>query len=159
MYTSESFYIKRVDIHLRQLRVGVGLRERVKPICDDVLIYGVGDSYGEAVVDHDNKLVGLLERCRSKGIKLNQKKVKFRCIQVCFMGHLFSAEGLSRDPAKVEVIQRMRISSDKQGIRRLLGTVNYLQTFSPNLSSVTVPLRELLKEENMFQWREDVECL
>ena len=46
---------------------------------------------------------------------------------------------------------------NKQDIRRLLGMVNYLQKFSPNLSSVTAPLRELLKEENMFQWREDVE--
>ena len=57
----------------------------------------------------------------------------------------------------MEAIQKMPNPFNKQDIRRLLGMVNYLQKFSPNLSSVTAPLRELLKEENMFQWREDVE--
>ena len=141
---------RRLDTALKGL-------EGVRPICDDILIYGVGDSYDEAMVDHDNKLVALLQRCRSKGIKLNQKKLKFRRSQVSFMGHLISAKGLCPDPAKVEAIQKMPNPFNKQDIRRLLGMVNYLQKFSPNLSSVTAPLRELLKEENMFQWREDVE--
>ena len=141
----------------RRLDTALEGLEGVRPICDDILIYGVGDSYDEAMVDHDNKLVALLQRCRSKGIKLNQKKLKFRRSQVSFMGHLISAEGLCPDPAKVEAIQKMPNPFNKQDIRRLLGMVNYLQKFSPNLSSVTAPLRELLKEENMFQWREDVE--
>lgn len=114
----------------RRLDTALEGLEGVKPICDDILIYGVGDSYEEAVVDHDNKLVGLLERCRGKGIKLNQKKLKFRRSQVSFMGHLISADGLSPDPAKVEAIQKMPIPSNKQDVRRLLGTVNYLQKFS-----------------------------
>ncbi len=118
---------------------------------------GVGDSYEEVVQDHDNKLVSLLERCRSKGIKLNSKKLLFRRNQVSFMGHLITSEGLSPDPAKVEAIQKMPIPSNKQAVRRLLGMVNYLQRFSSNLSSVTAPLRELLKEQNVFHWREDVE--
>jgi hypothetical protein len=52
--------------------------EGIKAICDDILVCGVGESYEEAVQDHDNKLVSLLERCRSKGIKLNSKKLLFR---------------------------------------------------------------------------------
>ena len=79
----------------RRLDTALEGLEGVRPICDDILIYGVGDSYDEAMVDHDNKLVALLQRCRSKGIKLNQKKLKFRRSQVSFMGHLISAEGLS----------------------------------------------------------------
>jgi hypothetical protein len=66
-------------------------------------------------------------------------------------------KGLRPDPAKVEAIQKMPIPSNKQAVRRLLGMVNDLQRFSPNLSSVTAPLRELLKEQNVFHWREDVE--
>ena len=131
--------------------------EGIKEICDDILVCGVGESYEEAVQDHDNKLVSLLERCRSKGIKLNSKKLLFRRNQVSFMGHLITSKGLRLDPAKVEAIQKMPIPSNKQAVRRLLGMVNYLQRFSPNLSSVTAPLRELLKEQNVFHWREDVE--
>ncbi len=132
--------------------------EGIKAICDDILVCGVGDSYEEAVQDHDKKLVSLLERCRSKGIKLNSKKLLFRHNQMSFMGHLITSEGLSPDPAKVEAIQKMPIPSNKQAVRRLLGMVNYLQRFSSNLSTVTAPLRELLKEQNVFHyWREDVE--
>ena len=35
--------------------------------------------------------------------------------------------------------------------------VNYLQRFGPNLSEATAPMRELLKEENQFQWEEQVQ--
>ncbi|CAB4009193.1 Hypothetical predicted protein [Paramuricea clavata] len=132
--------------------------EGIKAICDDILVCGVGESYEEAVQDHDNKLVSLLERCRSKGIKLNSKKLLFRRKQVSFMGHLITSKGLRPDPAKVEAIRKMPIPSNKQAVRLLLGMVNYLQRFSPNLSSVTAPLRELLKEQNAFHWREDVKA-
>ena len=124
--------------------------EGVKAICDDIIICGVGESYEEAVKDHDNKLVSLLEPCRSKGIKLNSRKLLVRRNQVSFMGHVITSDGLKPDPAKVEWIQKMPIPSDKQAVRRFLGMVNYLQRFSPKLSAVTAPLRELLKEQNVF---------
>lgn len=62
--------------------------ERIKDICDNILVCGVAESSEEAVEDHD-KLVGLLERCRSKGIKLNVKKLLFHN-QVSFIGHLIT---------------------------------------------------------------------
>ena len=42
-------------------------------------------------------------------------------------------------------------------MKRLLGILNYLQKFAPNLSEVTAPTRELLKEENHFLWDEEVQ--
>ncbi|CAB4041799.1 Retrovirus-related Pol poly from transposon, partial [Paramuricea clavata] len=88
--------------------------EGIKAICDDILVCGVGESYEEAVQDHDNKLVSLLERCRSNGIKLNSKKLLFRRNQVSFMGHLITSKGLKPDPAKVEAIQKMPIQTSKR---------------------------------------------
>ena len=35
-----------------------------KVIVDDVLIYGSGDTYEEAKIDHDKNLLNLLERLR-----------------------------------------------------------------------------------------------
>lgn len=34
----------------------------------------------------------------------------------------------------------------------MLGTVNYLAKFIPNMSTITAPIRELLKQENQFYW-------
>ena len=37
-----------------------------------------------------------------------------------------------------------------------VGTVNYLQTFAPDLSEVTAPIRDLLKQQNLFLWDEQL---
>ena len=60
----------------------------VKPIFDDFLVFGAGETQAAAMSDHDAKLRALLERCRSKGIKLNKEKLKLRCTEVKFMGHI-----------------------------------------------------------------------
>ena len=41
---------------------------------------------------------------------------------------------------------------DKEGIGRLLGFVQYLSKFIPNLSQVDVSLRELMKSDVEFAW-------
>ena len=93
-----------------------------------------------------------MQRCREKGIKLNKEKLKLRCKEVPFMGHVVSANGLKADPTKIQGIQEMPTPSSKQDVKRLLGMANYLQRFAPNLSEVTAPLRDLLKEDNQFLW-------
>ena len=42
--------------------------------------------------------------------------------------------------------------TDKRGVERLLGTVNYLGKFIPNLASVTEPIGVLLRKDIEFQW-------
>ena len=127
------------------------------PIFDDILIYGVGETKAEAIENHDQRLITLLERCKSKGIKLNKEKCKFHLSEVSFMGHVISEEGLKPDPAKIQGVQEMPTPESKQDVKRLLGVVNYLQKFAPDLSEATAPMRELLKEENQFLWDEDVQ--
>ena len=109
-----------------------------------------GETKADAIADHDKKLTALLERCRAKGVKLNRDKLKLRLPEVTFMGHVISEEGLKADPVKVQGIKEMPIPENKQDVKRLMGMVNYLQRFTPNLSDVSAPLRDLLKEETSF---------
>ena len=50
--------------------------------------------------------------------------------------------------------------ADKQGLRRIMGMVNYLQKFAPGLFELTTPIRALLKDDVKFVWEENVhgEC-
>lgn len=73
------------------------------------------------------------------------------------MGHVISDNGLKPDPAKIQGIQEMPTPQNKQDVKRLLGMMNYLQKFAPNLSETTAPMRELLKQENQFLWDEEVQ--
>lgn len=129
----------------------------VKPIFDDILVFGVGETQAEALSDHDAKLSALFERCRTKGIKLNKDKLKLRCKEVKFMGHVICQDGLKPDPNKVQGIAEMPTPSSKQDVKRLLGMVNYLQKFASNLSDITAPMRDLLKDGIQFQWDEQVQ--
>ena len=78
-------------------------------------------------------------------------------IRVSFMGHIISSEGLTPDPSKAAAIQGMPAPMNKDGVRRLLGTIKYLKKFAPNLSEVTAPVRELLQETSEFYWDEAVQ--
>ena len=112
----------------------------VRTIADDIIVFGVGDTNDEAVVDHDRRLLALLESFRQRHIKLNKDKVKFKLPQLSYVGHVISAEGLKPDPVKVEAILNMPLPADKQGIRRIVEVVNYLQKFAPGLSELTTPI-------------------
>ena len=41
---------------------------------------------------------------------------------------------------------------DKKGVERLLGAVNYLTKSIPNMSTVTKPIRDVLKADISFHW-------
>ena len=81
-----------------------------------------------------------LQLCHDHGLKLNMEKLKLRQTEVPFIGHIATSEGLQ---AKVEAIRNMPAHTDKAGVQRLLGLVQYLSKFPPNLTDVTKPLREL----------------
>ena len=132
-----------------------------KAIADDILVFGSGDTDEEALKDHDRNLRGVLTRCRQKGIKLNVDKMQFRKKEVTYMGHIVSSEGLGADPNKLKAINDMPAPTDKQGVQRILGMVNYLQKFAPDLADLAKPLRDLVKKENEFVWEQEVhgKCL
>ncbi len=47
----------------------------VKTVGDDILVIGNSDSIEEAIDDHDAKMKQLLDRCRERGVKLNETKL------------------------------------------------------------------------------------
>ena len=49
-----------------------------KAIADDILVFGCGANDDEAVKDHDENLIALLQRCQEKGVKLNRGKLQLR---------------------------------------------------------------------------------
>jgi len=62
---------------------------------------------------------------------------------------VISEEGLKPDPAKLQGVKEMPTPTSKQDVKRLLGMVNYLQKFAPNLSAATAPIRELLRAKSV----------
>ena len=122
---------------------------RVLAIHDDVFIYGKDDR------DHNTNIINLFNVAQKEGLMFNSKKCAIKQESVMFFGRVFSAEGYSPDPEKIQGISEMTPPQMKQELQSFLGAVNYLQTFVPHLSSNTEPLSALLKKENCFAWDEN----
>lgn len=46
----------------------------------------------------------------------------------------------------------MQVPADRKELERFLGVTNYLSKFIPNYSTITTPLRELLRKDVVFRW-------
>jgi hypothetical protein len=138
------------EFRRRQRRVILENLPGVVAIHDDILVIGKGAPREEAKRDHDVKVHALMRRCREKNTTLNADKVKLSCNEVTFMGHLLTDEGLKHDPDKVRAILEMPKPTDVAAVRRLIGFVNYLQIFLPNLSGVCEPLRKLTRKDTAW---------
>ena len=108
-------------------------------IADDLLIIGQEDTDEKAVLDHDQNLKNLLERCRARNIKLN-KSFQFKSREMSFIGHVMMMNGLRADPEKVEAVIKMEQPADVPAVERFTGLVKYLSKFQQDLSEMCEPL-------------------
>lgn len=125
-------------------------------IADDILVYGCGETDEEGRKDHDKNLVCLLERARLVGLKLNREKLRLRLTEVPYIGHVLTNKGLKADPNKTAAVASMPSPTSVVETQRIIGFVNYLAKFLPQLSDVSKPLRDLIHEirigEKEWSW-------
>jgi len=134
------------EIFQKRLLEALDGLEGVLCIADDVIIHG------KDVKQHDRRYDQMLERCREKGIKLNEDKLQLRTNKVDFMGHTVSENGLQIDPAKVEAITNLNAPTNLEELRRVLGMINYVSRFIPNLTNIIAPLSMLLRKYVDWNW-------
>lgn len=115
----------------------------VKTFVDDILVIGKGKSMDEANRNHDENLMGLMEKLRENNVKINKEKVKFKMNEVAYIGHVLTNEGVKPDPKKTEAIIKMPMPQNVKELKSFLGMVNYLAKFIPHLSTLSEPLRAL----------------
>ena len=85
-----------------------------------------------------------------KYIKLNTEKTTIGKDQVEYIGHILSRDGLKMSSKIIESIKNMPDPVDVKVYvtNAILGMVTYTCKFLPNLSSVTEPLRQLIKDSS-----------
>ena len=115
-------------------------------VADDMLIAAKDDD------EHDEILHKVLSRAQQQGVRFNLKKLQLRRNEVMYLGMKVSGEGITPDPAKIEAIINMPDPSDRTGVLRLLGMLNFLSSFIPNKAKITAPLRNLLKSDVPWHW-------
>ncbi|XP_062558648.1 uncharacterized protein K02A2.6-like [Armigeres subalbatus] len=140
------------EIFQLKLQEAIEGLEGVECIADDVLIYGIGDTFEEALVSHNKCLEALLVRLEQKNVKLNLSKLKLCQTSVKFYGHVLTDHGLKPDESKVSAIRDFPRPTNRKEVHRFVGMVNYLSRFVKNLSMNLVNLRSLISEEVPWKW-------
>ena len=102
--------------------------------------------------EHDDIIAKLLERAKAENVKFNPEKLQYKVKEVKYMGNIVSESGLKPDSEKVRAILDMPLPKSKEELRRFLGMVNFFSKFIPGQSSITDPLRQLLKKDSVWDW-------
>ena len=113
---------------------------------DDILIWRQKDE------DHDYHLIRCLEKARKIGMTMNINKCQFKTTELVYLGHKLTVNGVEPDEEKIRSIMGLPVPEDKKGVQWLLGLVNYVGKFTPNVSEMTAPLRELFVKNVSWHW-------
>ena len=127
------------DVFQERLDRVLRLVNGVHGIADDIL------THGETEIQHDGRLLTLLETERMNNLSLNPHKIQFKSTDCKFFRHRLTLEGLKSDPGKVKAIVDMKLPESIQSLQSFSGIVNYLKRFSPVLTELSEPLRILQK--------------
>ena len=102
--------------------------------------------------DHDIAFTTLLHTARKCNVKLNYDKLKLKCTEVNFYGETYTTDGCKPVQDKIQAIVKMPPPSNRKEVQSFMGLINYLTKFSPHLTELSEPARELIKEKVPFNW-------
>ena len=103
---------------------------------DDILVHAADQA------THNLRLRLVLERLQEAGLTLNAKCEFFKS-SVRFLGHIILANGIHADPEKLKGIHEFPQPKNVTELQRLMGMLNQLDKFTPELTSITAPIRVL----------------
>ena len=110
-------------------------------IHDDILIYGRNKE------EHHKNLKKVLDILKRWGLTANSGKCEFFASSIKFYGLIFTSDGVSPDPAKVEALRNAKAPASKRELKSFLGMTNYIK-----YSDHTVKLRKLLHDSSQWEW-------
>ena len=116
---------------------------------DDVLVHG------ETEEAHDLALREVMMRIEAMNMKVNTQKSTFGTDNLDFLGYHITRKGIHITEAKLEAIRNLKPPTSVSDLRSLLGLINFLGRFVPNLADLTVHMRQLLLKDCRFVWNEN----
>ena len=60
----------------------------------DFVVVGYGETLEQAMRDHDKNLMAFLQLRQDRGLKLNIEKLTLKQMEVSFIGHMATGDGL-----------------------------------------------------------------
>ncbi|OJT02156.1 Retrovirus-related Pol polyprotein from transposon 17.6, partial [Trametes pubescens] len=135
-----------------QRRMFSALREHIGVIChvylDDIIIWS------SSLEEHRRNVETVLNALRKNKLYCSLKKTDLFCIELGFLGHKISRNGIAPDGEKVAKIANWPTPKNATDVRSFLGLVRYVASFLPHLAELTTVLNPLTTKEaeKNFEW-------
>lgn len=127
------------------------LRRFILVFFDDIL------EYSKTFADHVEHLRVVLKVLAKNHLYAKMSKCMFACLEVEYLGHIISREGVKIDPKKILAAQEWPIPKDVKALKGFLSLTSYYRKFVRGYGQIVAPLTALLKK-NAFSWGAEVEA-
>jgi len=127
-----------------------------KPFLDKFVVVFIDDIpiYSHSIGEHAKHLKTVLNILREKQLYAKLSKCEFWMSEIQFLGHVISAQGISTDPSKVEVVLQWERPKIVTKIISFVGLAGYYKRFIEGFSKIVAPLNQLTREDHPFTWME-----
>lgn len=115
---------------------------------DDLLIHG------ETVEAHDQALTEVMKRIEAMNMRVNAQKSVLGVKEVTFLGYHISEDGIRPTDDKIAAVRDLQPPTSVSDLRSLLGLINFLGRFIPNLADLTYHMRQLLIKGCRYEWHD-----
>lgn len=115
-------------------------------VMDDILVFRKDKK--------DHNLRAVMQTIKASGLKLNKAKYQFGKSEIQYFGHI---TGIKSNPEKVRAIIKLPSPTNVTELHQMIGMINYLCKFFPDLLTVMHLINSLLKTDAVWIWRETQE--
>ena len=117
---------------------------------DDVLIHSATPQ------QHQHHLREVFQRLRTAGLTLRGSKCCLGMSEVVYLGHVFSADGMTPDGQKVATVRDWDTPSTVSDLKSFLGLASYYRRYMHDFATIAAPLHHLTQKAVPFNW--DTDC-
>ena len=153
--TGQNFFYRRMPqgVHCSPASLARMQYNLFNDISDWVLCYADDTLvFGTSIEQLMERLDIVLGRAGRDGVKYSLSKCVMVADQVEFLGHFIKDGCVMPQKKHLDIIDSIQAPENKEGLRRLLGSVNFLSRFIHAYTDKTRPLYKLLKKESEFIW-------
>jgi hypothetical protein len=118
---------------------------------DDILIYS------KTLEEHKGHVHTILQILQDNKLLVEPEKCEFHKQKVKFLGHEITPGQIRMDPDKLRTIQDWPTPNNLKEVRAFLGFANYYRRYIQNYGRIAIPLTDLTKQDQDFQWNEKAE--
>ena len=108
--------------------------------------------YSSNLEEHSEHLRIMLQTLREKQLYAKLSKCQFWLDRMTFLGYVTSAEGVSVDPQKIEVMVSWKPPKNVSEVRSFLCLAGYYRKFVEGFSRIAAPLTKLTRKDVKYDW-------